>query len=1383
MAINVGSVAVDIVPDASNFWKSFVAKAAPQAASIGRSLGKQIAEGISKEVGSALSDGLRKGNPSTQGTKQGEEFGGAFARALKAKLDAALRSLPKAKIDADTSPADRAIDQVRAHMVALGNARVGIDISGTEALAEIDRIKLSLDELGAKSPNVQVKVDVAKASAELAAFQAEIAAINGEEINVNTGSSTSNLRSMGSGIGTNIALIGGLIAIASALAPLLAPIFATAAGAVAGFGGALSAAVAGFGVFAIAIAPVVKALGALQQAHTSAGKSAGQDASAQVNAAYEIQSAQEGVKDAKRSLADAYRSAAQGVKSALEQERQAEENVAKAQRDAKQAQQDLNLARQQAKQDIQDLTLAVEDNALAQRQANLDVKQAKAALDALSPSAKSVADATQALADAQTAFNKVSADPKSTDVQKAAAQAQLETAKARLDQLKQTNNAQSLQYQQAKLAYDQARQNAKEQRIDGQRLAAEKAKADKQGIEGSAGVQAALQRVADANRSVADAQRAQQKAEAAVTEARRSGAEQIKRAQEGVTRAERNLAHVMQTSGKQGTAATDKLKSAFAGLTPSAKKFVQFLEKNLIPKFKKLQNTAQKNLFPGLEKGLKAMAPLWPVINKGVAGIARALGSLGAKAGKALGSPFWQKTFALFGKFAATTLRQMGPLFGVLAKTFAKLFIAMEPALKKFIPYLTKLATILANKIGDWIKSGDFEKFIKYIQKNGPTLLSLIWQLLKAFTNFLIQVAPLGTLMLNVFNSIVTWWNKHHKIFDWLSAPINTAKFIKNFGNVKRTWSNGLDAIKSKLSAAKNWITDHWGKLWDDVKNLGKKAWKWLTDHVKGLWDDLKGFWKKGVDYYHDKWHDMWSSIKDTAGSWGKKVKDALSSIMKGFKDKFHDGVNAIGKAWDRLKDVAKTPIRFMVNTVLNKGLIGAFNWIAPKVGLHKLGTFSLPKGFATGGYTGDGGKYQPAGIVHKGEYVMPKEQTQKYLPQLVAMHKGLPGYSVGGLVGDVWDTLTGDTIRGAKEIAGLAKKGGKTVLGAFSALFNKAISPIDSMAKSHLTKSNTFVGDATYALVHKILSGAKEKVSGAEAALGTGDGSAIIQYAKRFLGVPYVWGGTTPHGFDCSGLVQYVLKHFGIHAPRTSREQAKWATPITKKGALPGDLAFWDRGNVHHVGFVAGNGKILNAPHTGANVRIQPVWGDPFYGRPKGLKAAGLLAKGGSALAQGKAWAKAHHLTSKQWEAMNYIISHESSWNPNAQNPHSSAHGLPQMINSTAKAYGMGSSVNSQLNAFWRYVNDRYGGVIPAENFWKAHHFYDEGGYLPPGLTMAMNATGKPEPVFTSQQWDTLKAATVGGGGGDENHFHFRDTTMTQSQIDHAMAVRDMRKRFGRPH
>ncbi len=100
----------------------------------------------------------------------------------------------------------------------------------------------------------------------------------------------------------------------------------------------------------------------------------------------------------------------------------------------------------------------------------------------------------------------------------------------------------------------------------------------------------------------------------------------------------------------------------------------------------------------------------------------------------------------------------------------------------------------------------------------------------------------------------------------------------------------------------------------------------------------------------------------------------------------------------------------------------------------------------------------------------------------------------------------------------------------------------------------------------------------------------AIIKEAQKYLGIPYLWGGTTPEGFDCSGLMQYVFNSQGIEIPRVSQDQQSFAEPINLSELKPGDLVFNKSSNSTHVGLYIGDDKYLHAPHTGDVVKISTL-------------------------------------------------------------------------------------------------------------------------------------------------------------------------------------------------
>lgn len=104
--------------------------------------------------------------------------------------------------------------------------------------------------------------------------------------------------------------------------------------------------------------------------------------------------------------------------------------------------------------------------------------------------------------------------------------------------------------------------------------------------------------------------------------------------------------------------------------------------------------------------------------------------------------------------------------------------------------------------------------------------------------------------------------------------------------------------------------------------------------------------------------------------------------------------------------------------------------------------------------------------------------------------------------------------------------------------------------------------------------------------------GNAIVDTAKKYMGVPYVWGGDQPTGWDCSGFTQYVMKENGITLPRTAAEQYATGTPVDKSNLKPGDLVFFTtyKPGASHVGFYMGNNQFIHASSVAKQVTISSL-------------------------------------------------------------------------------------------------------------------------------------------------------------------------------------------------
>ena len=191
----------------------------------------------------------------------------------------------------------------------------------------------------------------------------------------------------------------------------------------------------------------------------------------------------------------------------------------------------------------------------------------------------------------------------------------------------------------------------------------------------------------------------------------------------------------------------------------------------------------------------------------------------------------------------------------------------------------------------------------------------------------------------------------------------------------------------------------------------------------------------------------------------------------------------------------------------------------------------------------------------------------------------------------DVLESLQADLNKAVAAVKAAADAQAKQAAAARAAAAQRKLAAVKAV-KSTVTGSS--------AVVSSVVNNVSSSSSSSASSTPSVSGGSIASNAAKYIGVPYVSGGQSPAGFDCSGLIQYAARQAGISLPRVSQAQSTVGSYVSVSALQAGDLVFWGGvGSAHHVGIYIGNGVYIHAPSRGKPVQYQTIKNyRPDFGR-----------------------------------------------------------------------------------------------------------------------------------------------------------------------------------------
>jgi len=594
-------------------------------------------------------------------------------------------------------------------------------------------------------------------------------------------------------------------------------------------------------------------------------------------------------------------------------------------------------------------------------------------------------------------------------------------------------------------------------------------------------------------------------------------------------------------------------------------------------------------------------------------------------------------------------------------------------------------------------------------------------------------------------------------------------------------WRNVLAPAFRGIAAVGRWLWNTvlkpiirmWVAQFRVLAAVGRWLWRTaLAPAFRGIATVARWLWNKAIK-------PVFNWIADKAKwVWAKGIKPAFDAIKKGIGlvvEGFRKGRDGIGKAWDKIKSLTKKPIKWVIDVVYNKGVRGLWNAAAAVLPIKKLPAFK-PKGFARGGKVWGPGTATSDSIparLSRGEHVWTAKEVQgagghAAMESLrsaarggfakggpVAGPSGVPGFALGGAVDwfkEKAGAVGGAVARGFGRLKDLA-------LGGVHKAVSAAAKPVRSLI-DRIPGGKTGFGKLATALPKSLISEVLSAIKGSETSAMGGAGVArALKWAKSQHGKPYQWGGGGNPSWDCSGFMSGIQKVIQGKNPKGRL----WSTHAFSGKTAPAGWK-WHAKSPFQIGITNANKGHTAGTLAGTNVESRggdgvvvgsrarsykaPMFGNRWYGF---LPARGG-GTGGSAKSAARQMLGEYGWSQKQWPPLDKLWQKESGWRWNARNPSSGAYGIPQALPaSKMRSAGADWKTNPATQIKWglKYIKSRYGSPSKAWGHSQRVNWYDQGGYLPEGLSLVNNGTGAPEPVLTRPQLSALQGAAVRGGDG----------------------------------